>query len=245
MYLSYETIENLTEPQAQEMALDTAEVKGYTVYFIDGGEYRGFSSLVYKDGHHIHYVDDFSNLHPSIKSADDLKAKYIEVLNNKLFTEDEITEPLKSYDDYTKKSHFLHNYYHMSRDYISKFFIVTPESEKEFRKKTATMKYNPVGFCYMDDQDFINHHVELMIKLEALKQDVKNNYDYQKSAFKYEMFNHEYVINWQADYDVLSVFGTVDYNDSLNDMMDSLNFTEVQKKAYLDARSEVCKEMNA
>ncbi len=245
MYLSYDTIEKLTEAQAQEMALDTAEVKGYTVYFIDGGEHRGFSSLVYKDGHHIHYVDDFSNLHPSIKSADDLKAKYLEVLNNKLFTEDELAEPLKSYDDYRKKSHFLHNYYHMSKDYVSMFFIVTPESEKEHRKKISGMTFNPIGLCYMRDKDFIKHHIELNDTLEALKLNVKHNYEYQKSAFKYEMFNHEYVINWQADYDVLSVFGVVNYNDDLNAMMDSLNFTEVQKRAYLDARSEVCREMNA
>ena len=55
------------------------------------------------------------------------------------------------------------------------------------------------------------------------------------------MYNHEYGINWQADYDVISCFGNCsgveDYTDT-EEMFTAAGFNEVQKAAYLAARRE-------
>ena len=242
--LTYDEISALSQEDAAGIAIETMEVKGYDVYFIDFGSLRGYSYLVYKNGHQI--TDDFGHLHTYIlkgKGLAGLRQWYIDTLNTKLFTEEEIAEPLKSYDDYQQKSYFLHNYYAEQEDYISMFFIGSDKEREERRKKTENMIFNRVGFCYMDKslKSFVDKHVELMDKLNAQKDNVADNYEYQKSAFLYEMYNHEYAINHQADWDVLSVFGTVSYEDTMSDInkcFDALKFTDTQRRAYMDARAE-------
>ena len=69
----------------------------------------------------------------------------------------------------------------------------------------------------------INHEKELN---EAMKDP-----EFAKSAFRYEMDNHEYAINWDGDSDVLSCFGWTPYNFGKKASV------EVQN-AYLFARNE-------
>ena len=245
--LNYDEIRALSQTEAASIAIESMDIKGYSVYFIDFGPLRGYSYLVYKNEHQI--TDDFGNLHAFIlkeQGLAGLRKYYIDTLNTKLFTDEDIAEPLKSYDDYNQKSYFLHNYYAKQEDYISMFFIGSDEEREERHNKTQDMIFNQVGFCYMDKSlsSFVEHHVELMNTLNAQRKNVNDNYDYQKSAFLYEMYNHEYGINWQGDWDVLSVFGTVSYEDTqtdLNKCFDSLKFTATQKRAYMDARAEYYK----
>ncbi len=246
--LTYDEIRALSQEDAASIAIETMDIKGYDVYFIDFGPLRGYSYLVFKNSHQI--TDDFGHLHNYIlkeKGLAGLRQWYIDTLNTKLFTEEEIAEPLKSYDDYQQKSYFLHNYYAKQHDYISMFFIGSDEGWEDRKVKTDEMVYNRAGFCYMDKslKPFIDKHVELLDKLNAQKDNVADNYEYQKSAFLYEMYNHEYGINLQADWDVLSVFGKVTYRgdwDVLDDYFKDLKFTETQKKAYRDARTEYYKK---
>ena len=245
--LSYDEIRALSQADAASIAIETMDVKGYDVYFIDFGPLRGYSYLVFKNDHQI--TDDFGHLHNYIlkeKGLAGLRQWYIDTLNTKLFTEEEIAEPLKSYDDYQQKSYFLHNYYAKQHDYMSMFFIGSDEEREERKERAGEMIFNRVGFCYMDKslKSFVDKHVALMDKLNAQKENVADNYDYQKSAFLYEMYNHEYAINLQADWDVLSVFGTVSYEDSQSDInkcFDALGFTKTQRIAYMDARAEYYK----
>lgn len=65
-------IEALTEEQAAAMAIETASVKGHQVYFVDFGGYFGYSVLVFADGHHIKYANDYE-LHHKDKSRDELQ----------------------------------------------------------------------------------------------------------------------------------------------------------------------------
>jgi hypothetical protein len=70
---------------------------------------------------------------------------------------------------------------------------------------------------------------------------MQDDYEYNKEAFLYEMRNHEYGINWQADYDVLSVFGNISYcgescSNELENYFDQLKFSETRRRAYRDAR---------
>ena len=246
--LNYDEIRALSEVDAARLAIETMEIKDFNVYFIDFGTLRGYSYLVFKNGHQI--TDDFGNLHDYIlkeKGLAGLRQWYIDRLNAKLFTEEEIAEPLKNYDDYQQKSYFLHNYYAKQENYVSMFRIFrNEEDEKAFDKEVKDMIFNRVGFCYMDKslKYFVDKHVALLDKLNAQKENVADNYDYQKSAFLYEMYNHEYAINLQADWDVLSVFGTVSYEDTLSDInkcFDALKFTKTQRMAYMDARAEYYK----
>ena len=245
-------IQALTEVEAKTLAIETAEIKGYNIYFVNLGEYFGYSYLVFKNEHHIHYANNYQ-LHNEYlfkeSGIEGLRTRYYEEIKNKLFTEEEIKESLKSYDDYQSKSYFLMNYYPMQVDYISPYalgFNPTKEEEKAFEKKISEMTFNKVSRSYMDDKDFIKHHYELYFDLCKQKANVKDNYDYQKSAFLYEMANHEYHINWQADYDTLSAFGKItyqpDYAEDLNKYFDELRFTETQRRAYMDARAQFLKE---
>lgn len=241
-------IENITEKEAQEMAIEEMQIKEHNIYFVDFGGYFGYSMLVFKDNHHIHYVNDYELHHKGNswckgKTKEELHQWYIDRAKNKLFTEEELAEPLKDYTEYDRKRYFLHNYYGMRTDYVSIFGKVTEETQAEFDRKTKTMTYNPVAFAYMPDAEFVKHHIELLNTLEKVKDDISNNYEYLKSAYLYEMHNHEYGINWQADYDTLSCFGNIEYHDTdLNAYFEELKFTDLQKQAYLDARKQYFKE---
>ena len=236
-------IESITEEEVQKMALETMVIKEHNIYFVDFGGYFGYSALVFKNNHHIHFANDYE-LHHRGKTKEELKALFIKKMNNILFTEEEIAEPIKDYDEYNNKRHFLHNYYGMRTDYVSIFCCnPTEQQQKEFELKTKDMTYNPIAFAYMPDAEFVKHHIELLNTLEKVKEDMSNNYEYLKNAYLYEMHNHEYGINWQADYDTLSCFGNIKYHDTdLSAYFEELNFTDLQKRAYLDARKQYFKE---
>ena len=59
------------------------------------------------------------------------------------------------------------------------------------------------------------------------------------------MYNHEYYINWEADFDTLSAFGNIDYSEdaTLESYFEQLGFNETQKKAYRAARKEYYKQV--
>ena len=246
-------IEKMTEQNAKDMALETLSIKGHTIYLVDFGGYFGYSALVFAAGRHIYYADDYE-LHHKYKALDDngkgipytreeLRELYISEMNNKLFTEAELVSPIKDYDDYHKRSTFLHNYYTMRRPYISIFGNCANEEErKEIRAKTEKMIYDPYAYAFYDpaDKDFVEQHKKYVEALQTLINGLVDNIDYWKSAFLYEMFNHEYGINWQANYDVFSVFGTVRYDeyDDPESYMKQLKFSDNQKTAFWAARSE-------
>lgn len=239
--LNIQDIESLKEIQAAQLAEDSAIVKGHNVYFVDFGGYFGYSVLVYKNKHHIYFANDYQ-LHHSNKSRAELYQLYIESLNNKLFTEEELTDAIGSYDEYQRKDYFIRNYYGMQKDYISIFFIGSDDERAERKKQFEGKIFNPIALAYYksSDSDFVNHHKELSNTLEQRKEEMTSNFEFLKNAYLYEMWNHEYGYNWQGDYDVLSCFGHIRYNsnDDLQDYFEQLHFTEVEKSAYFAARKE-------
>lgn len=239
-----EEIYALTEIEAIDLAEKKMEIKEHDIYFVNLGKYFGDSYLVFKNGKHIYYANDYELHHSyTVKEGgkEALEKLYLDEINGKLFTEDELCGKIKDYDEYSKKSYYLRNYYHMQKNYVSIFGIWTEENEKKFKRETKNMTYNPVSFCYMDDIDFINHQKGLLEKLEKRKEELADNYEYYKKAFLSEMYNHEYGINWDADHDTLSAFGNVGWHNNINAYFDELNFTETQKKAYVDARRQYYK----
>lgn len=233
-------IEAMPEREAQAMALETMQIKGHNIYFVDFKGYFKYSALVFMDGMHIYYANDYELHHPQ-KTREELRGWYIKTLNHKLYTEDEIIGPVTDYDDYKAKCDFLHNYYGMRRNHFSIF------GSNEVKRKTAGMIYDPIAFAYFSDAGFVQHHVGLRKALEESWNARQGDYEIMKSAFISEMWNHEYAINWQGDWDVLSVFGNIHYRDgdnALQDYFDQLNFTDIQRRAYLDARLEYLSKAN-
>jgi hypothetical protein len=126
-------------------------------------------------------------------------------------------------------------------DYISHFHIFHSEEERqELLRQTKGMFDDPVGMCWVYDKSFVEKHVKLWAALCEREKHAMENFDYCKSAFLYEMFNHEYGINWQADWDVLNCFTNVEYSDSdsTSEYLERTDFTDMQKEAYLAAKSE-------
>lgn len=237
-------IEALTEAQAAEMAIEAATVKGHQVYFVDFGGYFGYSVLVFADGHYIKYANDYE-LHHSGKSRGELREFYFDSLNRKLFTSDEM-ETVSDYQDKQAKEYYIRNYYGMRRDHISMFFCGPDEEREKLRKKTENMIFSPVFFAYYDkrDTDFVKRGEELLATLEKAEPK-SDNAEYWKSAFLREMFNHEYGINWQGDFDVCSCFGDCsgvrDYTD-IDELFTACKFSDAQRAAYMAARREYSRQ---
>lgn len=92
------------------------------------------------------------------------------------------------------------------------------------------------GFYRKEDSPLIKAWCDSDELPELMKE-----YSFCKSAVLYEMQNHEYGINWQADWDVMSCFGNVKYTDAADELetyWDSLHWDDSQRRAYMDARRE-------
>ena len=238
-----EKIQSMLEADAMAIAEEKIETKGHDCYFIDFDNCFGYSVCVFCEGRHIYYANDYE-LHHRGKTHEDLRKLYLEHLNKTLYTEDELSEPLKSYEEYRAKSHFLHNHYGMRREYESIFCIIHSEEEREIRnRKIASMFFNPICFCYNDSKEFVKQCADLNRALENRYKETFADYEFQKSAFYYELANHEYHINtYQGDWDTLSVFGKIEWHgqgaEAREIYFDELNFTDIQRKAFNDARKE-------
>ena len=237
-------IEAMTEETAKEMAIETMVIKEHHVYFVDFGGYFGYSTLVFKNNHHIHYANDYQ-LHHEHKTRDELRDWYISTLNGKLYTESELLEPITDYHEAERKSYFLHNYYGMREDYISICFIGSNEEREARKKETDNMIYNPVSFGYYskDKKDFVKHHVELFNQFVEIREQRTRDTEYMEKAFYNEMANHEYQYNWQGDWDVCSCFCKCNYEEdkTYRDYLREGGFSEEIITAFANARRKYFK----
>ena len=227
-------IESLKYEEALKLALETAEIKGHQIVFVDLGEYFGYSALVFKDGMHIYYANDYALHHPMLaiseSSKNALKEIYMETLSHKLYTDEELMEPVKTYNEYNEKRHFLVNYYIQRYEYISAFGI----GEEAFKKIEEGMKkfpfYNPVSFCYVKDESIIKKQKEFSDFLDKSFQDLKENLDTFREMVARELANHE------AGY-------TCDYEDGLAAL--GLRFENLSEAKKLIVKEELAKLMDA
>lgn len=83
--------------------------------------------------------------------------------------------------------------------------------------------------------------IEAFFKGRDKLPDLMKDYDFCFGACLYEMNNHEYCINWQGNYDVLSCFGNIEYTedaDELKQYFDQLGWSDTQRRAFLAARKK-------
>lgn len=253
-YETIKQIEAMTEAQAQELNAERLQINGHNVYLADLEGYYGFSALVFRNGHHLYYADDYE-LHHKHMTHEELKKWYAESMTRKLFSDEMIAEPCRTYEENEAKDYYLRNYYPLMCDNkVSAFNIFHNDEEREaFEREVENMHYSRIGFFYSSDKAFIDCLNELFIIAQKSQEDAKNNREYWLNAFKYEMLNHEYAINWEADTDTLSAFGNIPrnvardfYNNraGLDDLFNALNFSDIQRSAYREAQAYVMNHSN-
>lgn len=248
-------IEALTESEVKEMDHELYNINDHQVYFVDFEGYFGFSALVFRNGSHLYYANDYE-LHHKTMSRPELVKWYLETMELKLYSDEMIAAPVNDYIDGERKDDYLRNYYpQMCVDKISAFNIFHNDAEQElFRQETADMIYNQIGFFFTRDKAFSDRLNELYRIAQESKKESEDNYNYWFEAFKYEMFNHEYAISWEPDTSTLSAFGlpyqvgyeyeSKAYSKGLNYLFDALNFTDIQRNAYREARAYVLNNSN-
>lgn len=228
-------IKSMSAANLADMADEVETIKGHTVYFVDFGGYFGFSACVCAEGQHIYHANDYE-LHHEGDSRDELREIYRRKLTGMLFTESELST-VSSYEDKIAKEYFLRNFYAMRRPYVSLFHI-GPAPD------TSEMVFSPVFMAYYLDADFVKLGAELLLALNNAERNSEESFDYWKSAFLHEMYNHEYGINWQSDFDVCSCFancnGVKDYT-SASELFAACGFSDTQKAAYMAAQREYFK----
>ena len=107
---------------------------------------------------------------------------------------------------------------------------------QEDRNQVIRIKSMGGALCLKKDIPVIEAFMDEPDELQDLLRDP----EFAREAFLYEMQNHEYAINWTADYDVLSCFGPLTFaeENGAREYMDQLQFTDEQRRAYWLARRD-------
>lgn len=226
--------------------------KGYTLYLVYIPEYFKYSMLVCADGKHIRWADDYEIHHDhQKKTREELRELYIKRANLILFTDDELAQPLKSYQDFERRRKYIMEYLPLRRDFMSMFQLTRNEEERaevEEKRKAYPIVCPPaLGYFAEGCEEFAKHIEDLYFQLIQQEDNTADNYDYNFSAFYYELGNHEYHINtYQGDWDTLSAFGNIEWKgqgeEARQDYYKQLQFTKTQIKAFEDARKKFLKD---
>lgn len=93
--------------------------------------------------------------------------------------------------------------------------------------------------CYCLQSDF-KHISKTLQETNKNMAEAMESYDFAYEAFLAEMSNHEYLINYEGDYEVLSCFYNLEYNEDYDgfDYLDELGKSDEIKSAYRAARDE-------
>lgn len=204
-------IQKLTEYEALQMAEEILTIKDHTVIFANLGETFGYSVLVFMAGKHIYFANDYELHHKYMiekeNGKEQLRQWYIDTLNRKLYTNTELLEEVKTYDDYRRKEHFLRNYYIQRYDYISIFGMNGETKERILNGKDFYKYYNPVSFCYVADKSIVETQMQILEHLTYSFQELKGKMETFREMVSAELANHEACItcSWTDALDALGM----------------------------------------
>jgi len=225
-----EKIEGMTLEDAKDIALETMEIKGHECVFVDFKDRFGYSVLVFKNKKHIHYADDYELHHEYIIQEDGREALrdfYIQEMNNKLFTDDELMEPVKTYDEYKRKDYFLRNYWIMGYDYLS-IFGIGEEARRKFNESRPNFPYySNISFCYVADPEIVDIQQKYSKNLETRLEALKNSDKTFREMISYELANHEACVTYDCT-DALQALG-YKWND-LSESQKRITHEELEKQ---------------
>lgn len=229
-------IENLTSETIKPYVLEHHIIKDHDCFICDFGGYFGLSICVFKNGKHIYHVNDYQ-LHHNHKfkteGVNGLILYYLESMKTKLFTDAELLEPCKSYDEYELKNHFLRNYWIMRYDHETMFFIGS-DAEREERKKRIEKEYpvfNPVCFCYVKDKQIVEDAKRYLESLNNSFQALQDDLETFRRMIRKELANHEACITCSYD-DALEALGLT--FDSLSTDKQNIVKEELRKQIMSD-----------
>lgn len=229
--MTIQEIEALTIKEVEDMRkegrAELLTIKEHNCYMVDLEDAFGYSVLVFKNNHYIHYANDYQ-LHHGSKTIPDLKQWYIETLNRKLFTEAELMEDIDTYDEYTRKSYFVRNYWIMQFNHVSALCIGKPEKELEEAKEN--MLYCPTCFCYVKDKDIVERSRKFISHIEESFNKAKEDKEVFRKMVSYELANHEACI-------------TCDYGDALDSL--GLKFENLTKDQKIIVKEELKRQIDS
>lgn len=219
-------IRNCPERVARLLMENRAIISGHDICFVDFGGYFGYSCLVYLNGHQLRYAAETERDYYGDIPRLELYRKYMDSMRKKLFTEEELCAPLKSYKEYKRRETYLRNYLGDAENHISSFGIFNNEEVRRLHKQAVEgLYYSNITFSYYEDKAFTEKLSALYEGLHKAKQNTLDDYDYWKDAFMYEYKNHECIIG--DDYDLV-----------VSGMTRNGELTEAQRKASEDAKRE-------
>lgn len=226
------SIENITYEEAKKNALETMKIKDHDCFFVDFGGHFGYSVLVFRNGKHIHYANDYK-LHHEYKvereGKEALRQYYIDTINNKLFTDADLLQDVTSYEEYKRKKYFLCNYWIMQFDSLS-IFGIGDKAQKEFDKAKPNFPfYNPVSFCYVADEKIVEKSKMFSEHLEKVFAELKTDDKAFRDMVSRELANHEACI-------------TCDYTDALDAL--GMVFEELTKARQNIVKQELGKQIH-
>ena len=222
-------IEKLTFFDMLLMDGEWVDVKGHEVFLTDFGGYFGYSALVCADMRHLHYANEYELHYRHYgMTHEELKDRYIEKLSKKLFTEEEILTPSDSYSERQAKGTYLVNTYSYRREC---WHHIGPKPD--WCDKGVTVCPGWFVTYHSEDIEFARR-LQFLYRTFVEINDPLRDYEHAYDAFVYEMFNYEYAISWQGDWDVIRRFANVD-GDYAEDMLPKTGWGEDIIRAYYDA----------
>ena len=225
-------IEKLQYDDIKDFAVEKMRIKEHEILFVEIPGAFGYSALVFYNGMNIYYANQYQ-LHFNYvfqqSGLDGLRSRYIEILNSKLYTDAELLEKCRSYDEYEKKCYFVRNYYIMRYDYRTAWAFGREQNEELEKEKKKYKFFNPVSFCYVNDESIAERQKVFLNHLENEYASLKNNIEVFREMVSKELANHEACI-------------TCDYSESLNALgLKFENLTDEQKQIV---KSELRKQID-
>lgn len=188
---SIDDIRSITEEIALVMSDDHEKIKGHDCYFIDFGIGWGYTVLVFFNGHQIRFAGD-SALHHHGESRVELKEIYVKKLTEKLYTDEELASPIRSYSDLQNRENYLLDYYGDRENHVSFYHIFNEEGMEEwYREETAGLYTSYITHAHYKSEEFCKKVQELWNGVEKAKEKLATDFDFWKNAFYHEFFNHE------------------------------------------------------
>lgn len=233
MNMSIREIEALTYDKAKEMALEEQVIKGHNCLIVDFADRFGYSILVFKNGKHIYYANNYELHHHytvSKEGREGLRRLYIEKMNSTLFTDEELMGSVSSYDEYRKKDYFLRNYWIMRYSYVSAFAISKEEMQKVEEGIKTHPYYNGICFCYVADEKIVEDAVKYSEHLNSEYSRLSKNIEVFREMISCELANHEACITCSAG-DALKALG-----------LSAISLTDEQRKVTVE---ELNKQINS
>lgn len=185
-------IEQTSEQEARENALIIKEnfKDDYNLYLVDFGGYFGLSVLVYADSQRI--WSDYALHHSNRAKNGTLPEYFIYEAEEVIYSDYELSQPLKNYADYRRRNDFIRDYYCKRRKYISMFHIGEfPEEQKQQIKDVYKYSSN-VSFAYYADEKFVEQLNQLLEQNERLYAEFMRDDDEDfRNAVRDELANHE------------------------------------------------------